>query len=300
VTAPRHTLDQLLVLEAIDRTGSFAGAARELHRVPSAVSYAIKALEEAAGVELFDRSGHRAVLTAAGRRLLEEGRRVLAAGRRFDRLADELQDGWEPRLEVVVDGALPTEPVMAALAAFVARGLPTRVQVHVEYQGGVWEQFDALSADLALPLEDAESRPEPCERLPDLPFAVLAAPGHPLAGRPLERAELAEHVELVVKDSSAEFARKPRDAWFGSRHGVHLSDFHAKRLALLQGAGYGWMPLHLVAADLDAGRLVRLSLGDSGAWTYRPHLVRRGGAGLGPAGELFGSLLRDAFGTSTE
>jgi len=50
-------LDQLEVLEAIDRFGGFAAAARHLHRATSAVSYAVKALESALGVELFERTG---------------------------------------------------------------------------------------------------------------------------------------------------------------------------------------------------------------------------------------------------
>ena len=62
---PRFTLDQLLVLESVVRVGTFAGAAKELHRVTSAVSYAIKTLEEALGVPLFAREGRRAALTPA-------------------------------------------------------------------------------------------------------------------------------------------------------------------------------------------------------------------------------------------
>jgi DNA-binding transcriptional LysR family regulator len=104
-SAPRHTLDQLLVLDAILRTGSFAAAARSLHRVPSAVSHAVARLEESLGIAVFDRSGHRAVLTDAGHRILEAGREVLAAARRLDVMADGLQAGWEPTLQVVVDGA---------------------------------------------------------------------------------------------------------------------------------------------------------------------------------------------------
>jgi DNA-binding transcriptional LysR family regulator len=77
VSQPAFTLDQLLVLEAIDSAGSFADAARALHRVPSAVSYTVKALEDAVGVPLFDRSGHRAALNANGQRVLEEARAVL-------------------------------------------------------------------------------------------------------------------------------------------------------------------------------------------------------------------------------
>ncbi|MCA9525735.1 MAG: LysR family transcriptional regulator, partial [Myxococcales bacterium] len=49
------TLDALEVLDAVDRAGSFGSAARALHRAQSAVSYAIRQLEEALGVALFDR-----------------------------------------------------------------------------------------------------------------------------------------------------------------------------------------------------------------------------------------------------
>ena len=92
------------MLEAIVETGSFAAAARVLHRVPSAVSYTVKALEEALGVPVFDRSGHRAVLTDAGRRVLEASKEVLRQARALDGLARSLVDGWEPELQVVLDG----------------------------------------------------------------------------------------------------------------------------------------------------------------------------------------------------
>ena len=65
----QHTLDQLLVLESIIRTGSFAAAAKELHRVPSAISYSIKTLEEGLEIKIFDRSRQRAVLTTEGKRI---------------------------------------------------------------------------------------------------------------------------------------------------------------------------------------------------------------------------------------
>ena len=41
------TLETLEVLDAIDRRGSFAAAADELHRVPSAVTYSVQQAEEA-------------------------------------------------------------------------------------------------------------------------------------------------------------------------------------------------------------------------------------------------------------
>ena len=75
----RLSLDALLVIDAIDRRGSFAAAGHELHRVASAITYTVQKLEEDLDVLLFDRRGHRAKLTPAGRELLNEGRHLLRA-----------------------------------------------------------------------------------------------------------------------------------------------------------------------------------------------------------------------------
>lgn len=58
---------RLAVLAAIARRGTLAGAAVALHVTPSAVSQQLAQLEHAVGRPLVDRSGRRAVLTAAGR-----------------------------------------------------------------------------------------------------------------------------------------------------------------------------------------------------------------------------------------
>jgi DNA-binding transcriptional LysR family regulator len=291
MTSP--TLDQLLTLATIVEEGSFAAAARTLHRVPSAISYTVKTLEDSLGLPLFDRSGHRAELTPEGRRLAEESAAVLAASRRVERVAEQLRAGWETDLRVVVDGAYPLEPLLGALKALAARGLPTRVQVEVEYQGGVAARFER-GADLMLVLELAADADLHAEPLPPLEMRVLAAPSHPLAGQPrVQRTALTRHTEVVVKDSSPEYADTPRAPWFGSSHVVHLSDFHAKRMALLSGVGYGWMPDHLAAADVDWGRLVELDLAEGARWTYRPHLAWRRDRPLGRAGHLFVEFLRD-------
>ena len=64
------TLDQLLVLSKIAETGSFRAAAGVLHRAQSAVSYAIKNLEDELGVELLCRDQYRPTLTPAGEAVL--------------------------------------------------------------------------------------------------------------------------------------------------------------------------------------------------------------------------------------
>jgi DNA-binding transcriptional LysR family regulator len=85
----RISLDALQVLDAIARCGSFAAAGEVLHRTTSTMSYTVRKLEGDLGVKVFDRSGHRATLTEAGRLLLDEGRAILDAAQSVERRVRE-------------------------------------------------------------------------------------------------------------------------------------------------------------------------------------------------------------------
>lgn len=69
---------QLRAFSILARTGSFTAAARELHLTQSAVSHAIKALEEDVGCRLLDRTGKKATLTQSGEQLLQATEKILA------------------------------------------------------------------------------------------------------------------------------------------------------------------------------------------------------------------------------
>ncbi len=68
---------KLLAFTTLARVGSFTHAARELHLTQSAVSHAIKSLEQDLECRLFDRLGRHVNLTAAGRQLLEHADKIL-------------------------------------------------------------------------------------------------------------------------------------------------------------------------------------------------------------------------------
>ncbi len=63
----------LEVVDAVARNGSFSAAAQELHRVPSAVSYTVRQLEEWLAVPLFERRHRDVELTPAGSGLYRKG-----------------------------------------------------------------------------------------------------------------------------------------------------------------------------------------------------------------------------------
>lgn len=105
----RIDIDAFNVLKVVVEEGSFAKAAERLHKAQSAVSYQIKKLEQYLGVNLLDRNQYRAELTHEGRVILAEGQRLLAHLGNIEHLASRFSEGWEPRLELVIDGALPME-----------------------------------------------------------------------------------------------------------------------------------------------------------------------------------------------
>jgi DNA-binding transcriptional LysR family regulator len=68
---------KLLAFVTLAHCGSFTQTARELFITQSAVSHAIKSLEQELECRLFDRLGRKARLTPAGRQLLEHAQRIL-------------------------------------------------------------------------------------------------------------------------------------------------------------------------------------------------------------------------------
>lgn len=293
---PRFTLDQLLVLDAVARCGTFAGAAKELHRVTSAVSYGVRSLEEALGVELFAKEGRSVKLTLAGLRVLDGARDVLARARDVARLGQQLADEWEPTLTVVLDGVLPMPPVMRALRTFSRRGVATQVRVLVEYLSGVSKRFEDERADLMLALDYAPDARFVAKKLPSVEMVLVAHRAHPLHTRkkPLDRKSLSDFVEVSVADSGDGTPNKLRRLSIGSPQVLEVSDFYCKRVALRSGVGFGWLPSHLAQRSIADGVLREVGFEGGDHHALAPELVWRRDAPLGRGAQLFLSLLEQA------
>ena len=255
-------LSSLEVLDAIERKGSFAGAAKELGKVPSAVTYVVKRLEEDLGVLVFDRSGHRALLTPAGHELLHEGRILLQGAEALHRRVQRVASGWEVELRVAVDGLLRTEAVLCLIADFLEEAAPTRIRVSAEVLGGNWDAL--LSGRAEIGLGGAELPPGGSEvpgfksrelGLIEMVFAV--APNHPLAliDEVLTPALIREQRAIAVADTS----RSLPAATVGLLHGqevLTLPSLDQKIKAMVAGLGCGYVPRHLIADQIHQRTLL--------------------------------------------
>jgi DNA-binding transcriptional LysR family regulator len=230
--------------------------------------------------------------------VLDASRAVLERAGELETLARTLRDEWEPRLAIVVDGLLPFGPILAALHAFSQQGLPTHVQLRVEHLGGVRERFREIRADFMIVLDFTGDDRLVARSLTPVELRLVARTDHPLVagrkrGTKVDRAELARHVEVVVEESRRDAPPLPGRLALGSPHVVRLSDFHSKRLALLAGVGFGWMPVHLVAGDLARRKLAPVAFAEGDRHVFVPHLAWRRAVPLGRAATRFLELLAD-------
>ena len=247
------------ILNAIARAGSFAGAARELGLVPSALTYRVRQIEDALDVLLFDRSSRHARPTAAGAELLAQGERlkqeVDAVVRRVKRVAT----GWEPELTIAVDGLIAPAALMDLCGEFFALNPPTRLRLREEILSGTLGALASGKADLALGviLEPSNAAHLCAKPLGQVRFVYAVAPTHPLARapEPLSDGELLRHRGVVVADSAPGGLTQS----FGLLEGqetLTVSSLQAKLDAHLRGLGAGFLPEPIARPWLAAGQLV--------------------------------------------
>ena len=291
----RIDIDAFNVLQVLVEEGSFSKASERLHKAQSAVSYQVKKLEQHLGVTLFNRDHYRAELTPEGKVILAEGQRLLQHLANIEHLASRFSQGWEPKLELVIDGALPMEPIMSALKLMSEHNIPTKIQLNMEFLGGVQHRFESDQADLML-VKDYRTGPSYHPKpLPTITSVLVASPTHPLSQlNNISLPELQQHVELTIEDSSP--GKRARDEMqFGGDKVFYLSGFIMKKNALLKGLGFGWMPDFLITEELANGQLAQVDFIGGNRFSFTPQLVSTLERPLGRAGQLFTELILQEF-----
>jgi len=254
------TLDALRAIDYIDKKGSFTAAASALHRVPSALTYTIQKLESDLDIKLFDRSGHRAVLTPAGRLLLAEGRHLLQSAERLEEAVKQVEAGWETRLRIARDTILPLQPLLQTIHRFNALNHQVEVHISEEVLGGTWEALVANRCDISLGAsgELPKGLFEFCI-LGRVEFVFAVAPDHPLTQHsgPVTAEAISAYPTIVVADSSLS-APGRSSGLLESRQMVRVTTMSAKLEAQMLGVGVGFLPRHLASEAITKGQLCAL------------------------------------------
>ena len=255
----RLSLDALQILDAIDRRGSFAAAGKELHKVPSTISYTVAKLEEDLGIRLFERNGPKATLTDAGHELLKEGRHLLRAAIDLELRVRKVSSGWETILAIGVDSLFAPSALAEDLKAFYETTRHTRIRIAQDALTGTWEALLDRRVDLLIGAagEGPSGGGYLYESLGSLPFVFTVAPGHPLAGikRRLTKGDLQEHLAIVVADSARSLIPRTVGVLFG-QDALTVPDMRSKYEMQRLGLGFGFLPEPYARSAVASGQLI--------------------------------------------
>ncbi len=256
---------QLRAFSVLARTGSFTQTAHELHLTQSAISHAMKALEQDMGCRLLDRMGKTVVLTQAGEQLLVRVERVLAEMASARAELGRLGKWGSSRLRI---GASTTacQHVLPAVLREFKESFP---QCSISIQpGDTPANIDALRAhqiDLAVNLEPR--RDEPLEFRPmftdELQF--ILSPLHPWArAGKVQREEIARQQYILYGKGSYTF--QMIEAYFREEKIVlhsllDLGNMEAIKELVKLGLGISILAPWTARKEIEEKSLVALPLG---------------------------------------
>ena len=252
------TLDQLQVIETIVESGSFSAAAKTLHRAQSAVSYAVKSLEEEWGLKIFDRSQYRPTLTEEGIVLLNKARVVLSNVEALQLLSENLSAGTEAKLRVAVSMLCPMDTLTGKLKRFAKTCPHTNLELSVEHLNDAETRLSQGEVDLAITMHPRDSSGLDMVDFTNLSLISTGTPDYVEQGE-IAQTSLIDKTQIIVSQLGPVVDQKKDGG--GVLAGAtqwRVADFPTKLSFIRGGLGYGYMPDHYVNSYLNNGSLCEI------------------------------------------
>ncbi|GAL26207.1 transcriptional regulator LysR family [Vibrio variabilis] len=254
------TLEALTILDAIERRGSFAAAAGEFDRATSSLSYQMQKLEQDLDIMIFDRSGHKATLTEAGKLILERGRVILQATKSMINEARLIANGWELDLTIAYDSIIPVNNFFD-LVDKLGMVSKTRIKLEEEVLAGCWESLNEGRSDLLVcPQPEVLPQGVKAEKLGEMSMTWVAASDHYVHKRKgdFDSEARSKYRVIAIADTAREqpalsvniLEKQPR---------LTVSNLDAKVEALISGLGIGTLPTQVAEKLIQQGSLKQIA-----------------------------------------
>lgn len=241
------TLDQIQVLQSILETGSFRAASQKLNRAQSAVSYAIRSLEEELGFSLFDRSAYRPRLTKEGTGFFKKAEELLGDYQSLQKTVQFLKRGHEPAMKLALSAHWPLPSLISGLRKLSMQFPQTEIKIISDAVNAeemlLDEQVDFAFSQSPPRASLTARKVMECVQIP------VCASMHPLAKLKGKAPpdELAKHSQVVL--------RQPLETATGA-YAVSVDNFLSKKELLRGGIGWGFIPEHLALPEIKKKELV--------------------------------------------
>jgi DNA-binding transcriptional LysR family regulator len=265
----KPTLDsrQLHAFSALARRGSFTLAAKDLFLTQSAVSHAIKALEDDLGTRLVDRVGRRVLLTQAGEQFLRHTEKILREMEAARAGIDTLSKWGHGRLRVGASTTACQHILPTVLREFRQSYPKCVIRIEPGDHGQQLELLRGGQVDLAVVLQPPMHGSDEFTFVPlfhDELFFVVA-PLHPWAKAGQVPRDAIEAETLVLYNKTSHTFRLVNDYFREEKitisNFIELGSMEAIKELVKIGIGAGILAPWIAREELESGSLVSLPLG---------------------------------------
>lgn len=256
---------QLLAARVLADTGSFTLAGQQLSLTQSAVSHAIKALEEEVECRLFHRGGKGVTVTPAGKHFLEYTDKILAQMETARTLVTPRTTRGKERLRLGVSHRA-RQFILPVVQPHFQKEFPNRLVVIApgNYHRNL-ELLDSGLLDLSFTVKADHRSDLDFIHLFEDELRFIVSPKHSWAlnGRACYD-DLARDTLMVFQDfnnTAHLLAKHLRTEKITAHYGVELPDHESIKSLVLTGRAVGVISPWVVSKELQDGSLVSLSLG---------------------------------------
>ncbi len=236
--------EQLIIFKTVIETGSFSAAARQLGKVPSAVSMSIANLEIDLNLLLFHRGGREPVATTQALTLYEKTEQLLIEINQWKQHAFALSEGLESSLNIVVVSELLHVQWTDYISLLEQQFPELQINIFSAPQEDALKMLMNQTAQLALMFEreQLESREQFVELKREALVAVAATDS------PLAQCEQVSYEQILqsrqIAIASRDRTLKP-ELLFSKKY-WRTDNNHSACAMIMQGLGWGILPVEML------------------------------------------------------
>ena len=236
--------DQLIIFITVMETGSFSAAARQLGKVPSAISMSIANLEIDLDLKLFERIGREPLPTPQAQSLYEKSKQLLIEMKQWKQHAFALSSGLEAHLNIVVVSELLHTRWTDYIVLLEQQFPELQINIFSAPQEDALHLLMTQAADLAFMFEREQLQSS--EQFVELKREVLvpvAARHSPLAeSDQVSFEQILQNRQIVVASRD----RQIKPELLFSKHYWRTDNHHSACSMIKQGLGWGVLPLEML------------------------------------------------------
>ncbi|MEZ8101760.1 DNA-binding transcriptional activator PunR [Vibrio bivalvicida] len=259
-----YSKSSLEMLDTVARLGSFTAAAEVLHKVPSAISYGVRQVEQELDVILFRRLPRKVELTPAGELFIAEARLLLRQMEELKVQTKRAAHGWQSTLKLTLDNVVKLDKLKPLVEDFYREFEFAELQINMEVFNGSWEAIAQERADIvigatsAIPVGgDFEVRD-----MGVLDWVFVMSPAHPCVRQQNLSEEFVSQFPAICLDDTSSVLPKRHTGHYPQQRRLLLPNWYSAIECLKNGVGVGYMPRHIAMSLILDGVLVEKTLPD--------------------------------------